>query len=62
MTHEIKLKRKGENVIILTFEGTRMSMNDGAVLFNSASTVSVISAIIDTMKSEGLEWIRVEEK
>lgn len=62
MTHEIKLKRKGENVIIITFEGTRMSMNDGAVLFNSASTVSVISAIIDTMKSEGLEWIRVDEK
>jgi len=62
MTHEIKLKRKGENVIILTFEGTRMSMNDGAILFNSATTVSVISAIIDTMKSEGLEWIRVDEK
>ncbi len=62
MKYEIKLKRAGESTLILTVEGTKMSMNDGAVLFNSARTCSVISSIISTMKSEGLEWIKVDKK
>lgn len=62
MEYEIKLKRKGEPAIIITVEGTKMSMNDGAILFNSARTFSVIPAIINIMKNEGLEWIKVDKK
>ncbi len=62
MKYEIKLKRKGESAIIITVEGAKMSMTDGAVLFNSARTFSVIPGIIDIMKSEGLEWIKVDKQ
>lgn len=60
--YEIKLKRKGAPVIKITVEGSKFTLSSGTALFNSTRTCSTILAIIDTMKSEGLEWIRVDEK
>ena len=60
--YEVKLKRTGQPTLIITVEGSKFSLNDGAVLFNAAIACARILAIIETMKSEGLEWIRVDKK
>ena len=62
MVYEVQLKREEETVIEIEVDGTKMSMKDGAVLFNSARTCSVISAITDVMQEEGLDWIKVDKK